>query len=209
MPVLREILEVPQGPEVVFDAVADFSNSARWDPGVVAAERVGDGATAPSGVGAVYRLTVTSGGMYTQALRLDDLQMEREPYVGTVAYARAKRAQVVLTRLWAARERGTTVVVNAMHPGWADTPGIRAALPRFHRLVGPLLRSPDQGADTIVWLAASAEAAGSTGKLWLDRRPRAFDRFARTRVSAVEARRLWDICLELTAQPGGCIVSGP
>jgi dehydrogenase/reductase SDR family member 12 len=47
-------------------------------------------------------ITVTSGGMYTQALHLDDLQMEREPYRGTVAYARAKRAQVVLTRLWAA-----------------------------------------------------------------------------------------------------------
>ncbi len=144
-------------------------------------------------------ITVTSGGMYTQALRLDDLQMEREPYVGTVAYARAKRAQVVLTRLWAAQQRGTTVVVNAMHPGWADTPGIQAALPRFHRLVGPLLRTPEQGADTIVWLAASAEAAGATGMLWLDRRPRAFDRLARTRVSAKEARRLWDTCLELTA----------
>ena len=147
-------------------------------------------------------ITVTSGGMYTQALRLDDLQMQREPYVGTVAYARAKRAQVVLTRLWAAQQRGTTVVANAMHPGWADTPGIQAALPRFHRLVGPLLRSPEQGADTIVWLAASAEAAGSTGKLWLDRRPRAFDRFACTRVSAKEARRLWDTCLELTARSG-------
>jgi hypothetical protein len=68
--------------------------------------------------------------------------------------------------------------------------------------VGPLLRSPEQGADTIVWLAASAEAAGFTGKLWLDRRPRAFDRFARTRVSAEEARRLWNTCLELTARPG-------
>jgi NAD(P)-dependent dehydrogenase (short-subunit alcohol dehydrogenase family) len=146
-------------------------------------------------------ITVTSGGMYTQALRLDDLQMQRERYVGTVAYARAKRAQVVLTRLWAAQQRGTTVVVNAMHPGWADTPGIQAALPRFHRLVGPLLRSPEQGADTILWLAASAEAAGSTGKLWLDRRPRAFDRFKRTRVSATEARRLWDTCLELTTRP--------
>ena len=150
-------------------------------------------------------ITVTSGGMYTQALQLDDLQIEREPYRGTVAYARAKRAQVVLTRLWAVQQRGTTVVVHAMHPGWADTPGIEASLPGFHRLVGPLLRTPEQGADTIVWLAAAAEAAGSTGKLWLDRRSREFDRLARTRVSAEEARRLWHACLELTdptANPG-------
>ena len=59
MSVLREIIEVSQEPEEAFDAVADFSSSAQWDPGVAAAERVADGQTAPSGVGAVYRLTVT------------------------------------------------------------------------------------------------------------------------------------------------------
>ncbi|MEP6972517.1 MAG: SRPBCC family protein [Actinomycetota bacterium] len=62
MSVLREIVEVRQEPEVVFDAVADFSSSAQWDPGVVAAERVSDGATAPTDVGAIYRLTVTFRG---------------------------------------------------------------------------------------------------------------------------------------------------
>lgn len=139
-------------------------------------------------------LTVTSGGMYAQALHLDDLQMELEPYRGSVAYARAKRAQVVLTRLWADRLRGTSVVVHAMHPGWADTPGIEASLPRFRRVLGPLLRSPAQGADTLVWLAAAPEAARSSGKLWLDRRPRSFDRLPGTRVSGQEARALWAAC---------------
>lgn len=62
MSVLREIVEVSQEPEVAFDAVADFSSSAQWDPGVAAAERAGDGATSPSGVGAVYRLTVRFRG---------------------------------------------------------------------------------------------------------------------------------------------------
>lgn len=62
MSVLREVIEVSQKPKVAFDAVADFSSSAQWDPGVVDAERVGDGEVAPSGVGAVYRLTVTFRG---------------------------------------------------------------------------------------------------------------------------------------------------
>ena len=62
MSVLREIVDVSQEPEVVFDEVADFSNSAQWDPGVVAAKRVSDGESAPNGVGAVYRLTVTFRG---------------------------------------------------------------------------------------------------------------------------------------------------
>ena len=145
-------------------------------------------------------ITVTSGGMYAQAMHLDDLQMESEPYRGSVAYARAKRAQVVLTRLWAARLRGTSVVAHAMHPGWADTPGIEVSMPRFHRLLGPLLRTPEQGADTLVWLAASPGAVRSTGQLWLDRRARPLDRLPGTRVSTEQAHRLWDACLRLTGE---------
>ena len=143
-------------------------------------------------------LTVTSGGQYAQPLHLDDLQMRGEPYRGAVAYARAKRAQVVLTRVWASRLRGTTVVAHAMHPGWADTPGIEASLPRFHTIVEPLLRTPEQGVDTLLWLAAAPEAADTTGLLWLDRRPRAFDRLRRTRVSADQAVALWRACEDLT-----------
>ncbi len=143
-------------------------------------------------------ITVTSGGMYTQALRVDDLQMEREPYRGTVQYARVKRAQVVLTRIWAARLRGTSVVAHAVHPGWADTPGIEASLPRFRRSMNPLLRTPEQGADSLVWLAAAPEAAASTGQLWLDRRPRPFDRLPGTKVGSVEATTLYEECVRLT-----------
>ncbi len=139
-------------------------------------------------------VTVTSGGMYAQALRLDDLQSEEYPYRGSIAYARAKRAQVVLTRLWARQLAGTSVVAHAMHPGWADTPGVEASLPRFRRLMGPLLRTPEEGADTIVWLAAAPEASRSTGQLWLDRRPRPLDKLPWTRVSPDQARALWQAC---------------
>lgn len=147
-------------------------------------------------------VTVTSGGMYTQALHLDDLQMEREPYDGAKAYARAKRAQVVLTRLWARRQQGTSVVAHAMHPGWTDTPGIEASLPGFHRVVGPLLRTPEQGADTMIWLASAPVVARSSGLLWHDRRPRPFDRLPGTHVNVEDARRLWDACRDLVAAAG-------
>ena len=148
-------------------------------------------------------ITVTSGGMYTQPLHLDDLQMRDEPYRGTVAYARAKRAQVVLTRLWARRHADTSVAFHAMHPGWADTPGLEASLPRFRRLIAPIVRTPEQGADTIVWLAAAPEPGRSTGRLWLDRRPRSFDKVPGTRVSAADAAALWEACERLTHPDGG------
>lgn len=139
-------------------------------------------------------IAVTSGGMYTQALDLDDLGSQRVAYTGALAYARAKRAQTALVRERARRLalRGSSVTINAMHPGWADTPGLADTLPTFHRLMAPLLRSPEEGADTIVWLAADPAAAGLSGGLFLDRRPRPFDRVPTTRVTAADRRRLWD-----------------
>jgi dehydrogenase/reductase SDR family member 12 len=143
---------------------------------------------------------VSSGGMYAQRLDVDALQPAADAYDGVKAYARCKRAQVVLAEEWARRLGGTAVAVNAMHPGWADTPGLRKALPGFSRLIGPLLRTPEQGADTIVWLAAAPEAAAFCGRFLLDRRPRATYRLPGTRRPdhAREAGRLWELCVSRT-----------
>ncbi len=146
-------------------------------------------------------VAVTSGGMYAQALPLDDLEYEHGTYDGTRAYARAKRAQVALVREWATRLRARGITANAMHPGWADTPGLEASLPGFHRLVGQWLRTPAQGADTILWLAASPEARGQTGRLFLDRRARPFDRLPSTRLDRVARAELWDRVVRLTGEP--------
>jgi dehydrogenase/reductase SDR family member 12 len=140
--------------------------------------------------------------MYTQRLHLDDLQMERGEFDGTVAYARTKRAEVVLTELWAQRLEGSGVVVHAMHPGWADTPGVRSSLPTFYKSTRPLLRTPEQGADTIVWLAAAAEPARSTGGFWHDRRRRPTHRLPWTRESVAEREALWAACERLTSDNG-------
>jgi dehydrogenase/reductase SDR family protein 12 len=114
-------------------------------------------------------INVVSGGMYTQKLRVNDLQSERGKYSGSAAYARAKRGLMILTELWSQQWQDSNVVVNAMHPGWADTPGVRSALPVFYRFTKPVLRSAEEGADTIVWLAAATEAARVSGELFLDR----------------------------------------
>jgi NAD(P)-dependent dehydrogenase (short-subunit alcohol dehydrogenase family) len=124
-------------------------------------------ATVPSRI-----IQVSSGGMYTQKFDLATLEMAPGEYDGTVAYARVKRAQLVLMHEWARRLAGTGVMVHAMHPGWADTPGIRDSLPGFARVMGPVLRTPEQGADTAVWLAAAPGPGLVTAEFWLDRRPR-------------------------------------
>ena len=66
-------------------------------------------------------ITVSSGGMYTQRLDPGTLQLPASHYQGVTAYARAKRAQVALSREWARRLAGTGVVFHAMHPGWVRT----------------------------------------------------------------------------------------
>ena len=106
-------------------------------------------------------IAVTSGGQYAQALDLDDLEYRHGDYDGTRAYARAKRAQVSLIREWARRAGSGGVRFDSMHPGWADTPGLSDALPGFARLMGPLLRTPAEGTDTLVWLATTRRAGGA------------------------------------------------
>jgi dehydrogenase/reductase SDR family protein 12 len=143
-------------------------------------------------------IAVTSGGQYTQPLDLDDLDGERLEYNGPRFYARAKRAQATLVREWARRLGPDGPTVVSMHPGWAETPGLSDSLPTFSKLLGPLLRSPDEGIDTIVWLATADRDEVEPGALYLDRRPRPFDRVPWTRLGAAERRRLWDAVVERT-----------
>ena len=146
-------------------------------------------------------IAVTSGGQYAQRLDLGDLQSSGGTFSGTKAYARAKRAQVALVREWSRRLRPAGIRVNAMHPGWADTPGLAEALPTFHRVMTPLLRSVHEGIDTLTWLAAAPDAGARGGELFLDRRARPFDRAPATRLSAAERRRLWDLVVGLSGLP--------
>jgi NAD(P)-dependent dehydrogenase (short-subunit alcohol dehydrogenase family) len=140
-------------------------------------------------------ITVSSGGMYAAELTVDHLQMDAASYNGSKQYALAKRAQVTLNELWAERVDRRSVVFHAMHPGWADTPGVQESLPTFRRVVGPLLRDAVGGADTIVWLAADdGEPLATNGGFWLDRRQRTIHRLPTTRRSDTPERRqqLWD-----------------
>jgi NAD(P)-dependent dehydrogenase (short-subunit alcohol dehydrogenase family)/uncharacterized protein YndB with AHSA1/START domain len=144
-------------------------------------------------------VNVLSGGMYTQKIQVNDLQSKRGSYSGSVAYARAKRGLMIATEKWADEWADHGVVVNAMHPGWADTPGVESALPGFYRLTKHFLRTPEEGADTIVWLAASTEAGKVSGKFWLDREQHPSHLSDRTREAADERRQLIATLDELLA----------
>jgi dehydrogenase/reductase SDR family member 12 len=148
-------------------------------------------------------INVSSGGMYNQALPDGDLESDHDSYGPKKLYARSKRAQVVITEQWAQRLRSSGVVVHAMHPGWVDTPGIQRSMPVFRALTRPIIRTAEDGADTVVWLGGAQPALQSTGDFWHDRRPRPTHyRIGAGEDSEAERRLLWDHCLAALAAHG-------
>ena len=143
-------------------------------------------------------VNVSSGGMYTAKLDPDDVQLERRAYDPARFYAHTKRCEVLLTELWQARLAGTGVTAHSMHPGWADTPGIRESLPGFRRVMAPLLRDARQGADTIAWLCWAPEPLAEPGRFWQDRAVRPTYKRRSTRERGEDRERLWDECVRLS-----------
>ncbi|MCB9780658.1 MAG: SDR family NAD(P)-dependent oxidoreductase [Alphaproteobacteria bacterium] len=134
---------------------------------------------------------VSSGGMYPRKLSVQRLDRHEGSFDGVTAYADCKRAQVVLSEQLAGALRGSGVVCNAMHPGWASTKGVVDSLPTFHAITRRILRTPAEGADTIVWLAVCPAIAERSGAFWFDRRAVSPHLSRRTRASADERAALW------------------
>ncbi len=105
-------------------------------------------------------------------LRLDDPMLERR-YDGWAAYSQSKLANVAFTVELARRLEGTPTSAYAFHPGFVDS-GFGAGstvMNRLLRLAARLFaRTPEQGADTGIYLATSAEVAGASGGYFADRK---------------------------------------
>lgn len=117
-------------------------------------------------------VNMASGGLYnvpqnTNLLNVTDPQR----YGGKAAYASHKRGQVVLSGRWDAQLQQQGGHSYVLHPGWVRTEGVRRSLPVFYKIQRLILRSPEEGADTALWLASQRpENAGRT--VWFDRAAR-------------------------------------
>jgi NAD(P)-dependent dehydrogenase (short-subunit alcohol dehydrogenase family) len=135
-------------------------------------------------------INVLSGGMYSQKIRVNDLEFKKGKYNGSIAYARAKRGLMIKTEEWANAYKNSGITFNAMHPGWADTPGVVEALPGFYKVTKSVLRTAAEGADTIVWMATATEAAKLNGAFLLDRTPHPTHLMSKTKESDTERTQL-------------------
>ena len=131
--------------------------------------------------------------------RLDfaDLQGQHR-YRGWRAYARSKLANILFTYELARRLEGTGAVTNALHPGFVatnfgrDNRGLTATLWRILQLAAI---SPEEGAQTIIYLASSAEVKDTTGKYYVKKKA---VRSSEASYDRAAAERLWRVSAELT-----------
>lgn len=131
-------------------------------------------------------INVASGGLYNAPLNLPMLDQKAEAFSGVAAYASHKRAQLALSDRW---NELLGLGAYTMHPGWVATEGVRAALPGLNRRIGPILRSAEEGADTVLWLAAQRPAPVA-GRVWFDRKDRIAHAYAQTRTPMTTPQKL-------------------
>ncbi len=149
-------------------------------------------ASAPSRI-----VTVASDAHRRGRIHFDDLHLERK-YSPLRAYAQSKLANVLFAREMARRLEGSGVTSNAVHPGAVATGfgrNNRDLLAWLVRVGARFLRTPEEGARTLVWLATEDSVEGATGGYYVDEKLRKPSKAA---LDDEAATRLWDLSLEMT-----------
>ena len=145
-------------------------------------------------------ITVASNAQSMGKIDFDDLQGEHE-YSGSRAYNQSKLANVMFTYELAKRLDGTGVTATALHPGLTST-NFSAEDPSLRWLVKvmrPFMKSPDQGAETPVYLASSPAAEGLTGQYFANRKAKKSSASTYDRAATA---RLWQVSADLVGLPG-------
>jgi dehydrogenase/reductase SDR family member 12 len=136
-------------------------------------------------------INMTSGGGYNMPLTVAMLNVtDPAKYNGVFAYGFHKRAQIVLNQYWRDTYGSRGIAFYVMHPGWADTDGVKRSLPRFRKILRPILRDAASGADTALWLAGTRPAQPEHELVWFDRAIRPAHVYDRTRTTKDTPRSL-------------------
>jgi len=137
---------------------------------------------------------VSSHAHYFGAFNWDDINFEKG-YGRMIAYGQSKLANVTFSNELADRLNGTGVTSNSLHPGAIASDLYRNLTPIGRAVVRKTMRTPYEGSDTIVYLAASEEVKGVTGKFFMDCKEAEPNPLA---LDASNKKRLWEISTQFT-----------
>ena len=153
-------------------------------------------------------INVSSEAHRTYFLDLDDLDFKKG-YTGLKAYERSKLANILFTRELARRLADTSITANAMHPGVVATHIWKVGFAPLDRLAQWLIArfalTPEEGADTILYLATAPEVAQVRGEYFIKRKAVLPSDAAR---DDALAQRLWKVSARLTGLPQTASASG-
>lgn len=141
-------------------------------------------------------ITVSSAGHARGRIRFDDLGATRS-YHGFIQYCDSKLANLLFTYELARRLEGTGVVAHALHPGvFRSRLGMNNSGPvrSLWKWVHPLMRSPERGAETTIYLATAPEVQAVNGGYWSRCRPR---KSSRRSHDGKVGERLWSVSEKL------------
>lgn len=148
--------------------------------------------------GAARVVNVSSHAHEGAKINFDDLQFEKG-YQAMTAYGQSKLANVLFTYELARKLEGSKVTANALHPGFVNT-GFAKNNGWFVKyamlLMAPFQRKPQEGAQTSIYLAASPDVEGVTGKYFVDKKSTPSDPISYNRATA---ERLWQVSFEMIA----------
>jgi NAD(P)-dependent dehydrogenase (short-subunit alcohol dehydrogenase family) len=152
-------------------------------------------------------VNVASGSHYQGEIHFDDLNLSRG-YSGWKAYSQSKLANVLFTYYLAQQLHSTGVSVNTLTPGFVATrighnSGLilKPFVQLFQKIGG---MSPEEGAETIVYLSSSPEVEGVTGKYFNEKKA---VKSSTSSYDPVTAKRLWEVCEQMTGIKFGGIQS--
>src|SRR5437763_3566579 len=148
-------------------------------------------------------VTVSSDAQRMGRMNFDDLQGERG-YSGQRAYNQSKLANVLFTYELARRLEGSGVTATVLHPGVVRT-GFAADDPSrvwkiLLPLIRPLLKTPQKGAATSIYLASSPDVEGVTGTYFVNSKPKTS---SRSSYNQTTAGRLWKVSVDLVRHAAG------
>jgi len=143
------------------------------------------------------RIVTTASGAHKGArIDFDDLQSTGR-YNGMRVYGMSKLANILFTRILARRLQGTGVTATCLHPGFVRSQigrGIEGVGRSIFGFLSRFARSPDKGAETLVYLASSPLVEGASGGYYFDCKEIAPSLAAQ---NDADAQRLWDLSAKL------------